>query len=541
MKKFFSPTLRKKLLTLVVLPVVLSTGIALLVSSLKIHKQGIQALEDKSTAILSRMEAVREFVSTHNLLESTIEEVVEKHPDGALSQQSKAKVLSQVPIVVSWRIGEKNAGQENYQFRIASGNPRNPKNKATEKEEKFLAIFEKNKDPHQTITYKNEAENELWVMRPVFLEEHQNCLVCHGEPDTSPYENGKDVLGYNMENWKDGEFRGMFMIISELEPVQKAANSAILNISLWGFIVALAAIIIGIMVVSKIVRIIEQIKNVSQDVAQGDLRKELKIKSNDELGELAKYINTMVKSLNTVLLDVSESAEHLAAATNEISDSSNQISDGAQNQAAQFEEISSSVQNTAHGSESANKVTSEAAKNAKDAGKRMDDAMLAMSKIQSSSKKISESINIITDIAKQTNLLALNAAVEAARAGVHGKGFAVVAAEVKKLAEKTSQAAREIIDTIEQSIKDVDNGANISKEASENIKKIVHAINESAQELDSISLAAQEQAEAMEKNTSITTGNAAAAQELAASANSLAERANHLNEIVHNFKLKNKK
>jgi methyl-accepting chemotaxis protein len=498
-------------------------------------------LEDKSTAILSRMEAVREFVSTHNLLESTIEQVVEKHPNGELSQESKEKVLSQVPIVVSWEIGEKNAAQENYQFRIASSNPRNPKNKATEKEEEFLAVFEKNRDPHQTITYKNEAGNELWVMRPVFLKETQNCLVCHGDPATSPYGNGKDVLGYDIENWKDGEFRGMFMIISKLEPVQKAANSAILNISLWGFILVLAAIIIGVLFISKIVHIIQQIKTVSQNVAQGDLRKELKVKSNDELGELADYINTMVRSLNKLLLDVSESAEHLAAATHEISDSSNQISDGAQNQAAQFEEISSSVQNTAQGSESANKVTSDAAENAKDAGNRMDDAMLAMTKIQNSSKKISESINIITDIAKQTNLLALNAAVEAARAGVHGKGFAVVAAEVKKLAEKTSQAAREIIDTIEQSIKDVDSGATISKEASENIKKIIHAINESARELDSISLAAQEQAEAMEKNTSITTGNAAAAQQLAASANSLAERAKHLNEIVHDFKLKDEK
>jgi methyl-accepting chemotaxis protein len=537
--KFFS--IRYKLLLLVILPVIISTTVAVIISALRISEEGTNGLQEKSEAILSRMEAVRTFVAKQGMLDQTIKDMVKKNPDGKLSEQDKEIVLNQVPIVSSWKVGADNAEKDNYTFRIASSNPRNSENLANAKEKRFLQEFEKSGDPNKTIVYEDEESNSLWVMRPIFLDETQGCLVCHGKPSDSPYGNGKDVLGVDMENWKDGEFRGMFMIKSDLKPVHEKVNNAIFTIIIWGAVIALIAIFIGIVIVRKIVSIIHKIKGVSQKVAEGNLTDSLEVNSNDELGELSENINTMVDSLNSVLIEVRDTADTLSNATKEISSSSNQISEGAQNQAAQFEELSSSVQSTADSSDHANKIINNAVDHANVAGKGMTDSLQAMDEIKSSSGKIEEAIKIITDIAFQTNILALNAAVEAARAGEHGKGFAVVAAEVRKLAERSSVSAKEITEIIETSSEHVEKGAKISANAAEKIKLIVDGVNKTASELSAISMASQEQSDAMEKNTSITASNAAAAEELAASAQSLDDQAQVLRDLVDNFVLNENK
>ncbi len=529
-------SIRSKLLLLVVLPVIVSTSVAIIVASININNQGIGGLKDKSTAVLSRMEAVRDFVAMQGMLNETIDGILRNNKVGNISIEEREKVLKQVPIISSMRVGEKNASEEHYEFRIASAEPRNEKNRANKIEAQFIQRFEDGE--RGTLTYVDEENNTFWVMRPVLLDENQGCLVCHGDPVTSPFGNGKDILGDQMENWKHGDLRGMFVIKSELKPVQTRVNGAIANISFWGVLIAGLAILLGFIVIKRIVRVITQIKTVSKNIAEGDLTDKLEIDSNDELGELSENINSMTNALNNVLKEVKESAESLANATQEISSSSGQISEGAQNQAAQFEEISSSVQNTAEISDKANRITRIAVEHADIAGKGMNDSITAMTQIKDSSSKINEAIKIITDISVQTNLLSLNAAVEAARAGQHGKGFAVVAAEVRKLAERSATSAKEIKEIIEKSMDQIASGVEVSKDAGIKIQDIIEGVNNTAEELDSISIAAQEQAQAMEKNTNITTSNAAAAEELAASADSLATQATNLNSMVAKFKLK---
>lgn len=529
-------SLRQKLMLLVILPVFICMGIAILIAAIKLRNEGERALKDKSEAILSRMEAVREFVAEQNMLDETIEYMLENYPDGNLPANEKAKIYGQVPIIASWMIGEDEAHLDHYKFKIATMHPRNPKNKAEGVEITFLERFKN--EGKKTLTYIDEEDNSYWVMRPVFLRESEGCLKCHGNPANSPYNNGNDILGYEMENWKDGELRGMFMIKSDLQPVQQQVRSAILNISGWGLLVAILAIVLGVIIIKKIISVFQQIITVSQKVAGGDLQQSISVESNDELGELARFINKMINSLNKVLKNVRLSAFELLNATKEISSSSSQISEGAQHQAAQFEQLTSSVQNTATSSEKANSFTNKAVDNANNAGEGMKNVVLSMRNIEESSSKISEAIEIITDIAKQTNLLALNAAVEAARAGVHGKGFAVVAAEVKKLAERSSASAKSIIELIDKSQNEVKKGVTISEQANKQIQEIVDGFNETAKALEAITIASQEQALGMDKNTNITTSNAAAAEQLAASANSLAEQAAHLNSIVENFRLK---
>lgn len=537
MKSNSNFSLKQKLIFIVAVPLIISTLIALIVSAIQLKSEGETGLENKSTAILSRMEAVRTFVAHQDMLDETIELMKEKYSDGAISMQDKDKILNQVPIIASMKVGKHNANSENYEFRIASEYPRNPQNKATDEELKLIQKLKTNNQ--ETIKYIDKKNNQFVVARPVFLKEHQGCLKCHGNPQNSPFKNGKDVLGYQMENWKENDMRGLFMIKSDLKPIQARTNRTILFISLLGLIVALIAIFLGTGVINRIISIFKQITTVSQKVAKGELREKIQTDSNDELGELAGYINKMIDALNVILNNIKDSAVHLAGATNEISATSNQISDGAQAQAAQFEELSSSVQNTANASENANKIAQNTSNDANQAGNEMNNALVAMQEIYESSKQVKETINIISEIAIQTNILALNAGVEAARAGEFGKGFAVVANEIKRLAEKSSHSADEVRKIIEVTNQKIENGVKISQSANEKINQIVDNVKNIAVELQNITGASQEQSLGMEKNTSITTANAASAEELAASSNALSEQAALLQEIVIKFNLEN--
>jgi len=171
----------------------------------------------------------------------------------------------------------------------------------------------------------------------------------------------------------------------------------------------------------------------------------------------------------------------------------------------------------------------------------MKNLILAMNNIEESSRKINESVNIISEISFQTNILSLNASVEAARAGEHGKGFAVVAGEVKKLSERTSVSAKEIDDITSLSQKQVTEGVNNTKNANEKIHEIIEAVTQINKTINEISATAKEQESLMNENTSITNSNAAAAEELAASASSLNERSDILLQMVNRFKLNNGK
>jgi len=529
-------SLKNKLILIVVIPVVIAVITGIIVSSIRIWNQGIDGLEQKSEAILSRMESVRKFVANQGFLDDKIASVILKNPEGDLSETQKDEILNLVPIVASWKVGQENSDIDDYEFKVSSINARNSDHEATNEEAEFIKQLE-NEDVN-TISYIDSKTNSLKIMRPVYLSESQGCLKCHGEPETSPFKNGKDILGYQMENYKDGEIRGMFMIVSDMKPVKREVFSAILLISLIGIVIGAISIFIGISIVNKIFSTINNIKNIAKDVSGGDLTKHIDINSNDELSDLSISINQMVESLNDILIQVNESSEILAQATLEISDSSNQISQNAQLQAAQFEQLSSSVQNTTSSAVSANEITNKSSQNAVKVNDSMRKLVFSINEIAESSQKIEEVIKIITDISFQTNILSLNASVEAARAGEAGRGFSVVAQEVKKLSDKSSVFAKQISENIKSTMVKIGDGVKITKQTNILINQIIEDVNKTADELQVISHASQEQTAAMDSTNSITTNNAASAQELAASASSLAEHAENLKNIVLNFKLK---
>lgn len=270
-----------------------------------------------------------------------------------------------------------------------------------------------------------------------------------------------------------------------------------------------------------------------------DLTIRLKTRSNDELGIMGRSFNVFMENIQRAVIEFFNSANSLSQISQEISSSSQQISAGAQQQAASFEELSSSVQSNSTNANSANELAQSVSQNAEKTGLGMDKMIETMGSIEKSSRQISEAVEIITDIADQTNLLALNAAIEAARAGEHGKGFAVVADEVRKLAERSAESAKDIRVIILESTTQVKQGVALSKEAGENLKAILSDITNVAGQLMAISTATQEQAVGMEENTAVTESNASASEQLASSAQTMAEQANAVSRLVAKFKIAN--
>jgi len=261
---------------------------------------------------------------------------------------------------------------------------------------------------------------------------------------------------------------------------------------------------------------------------------------NDTVGRLAETVATIQRSardLNRAASEINAGAADLARRTEEEASSLEET-------AATTEELAASVKQTADNSKLANELSEDARRLASDGGGIVRNAIEAMARIEDASRKITDIISVIDDIAFQTNLLALNAAVEAARAGEAGKGFAVVASEVRTLAQRSGQAARDIKDLIVGSAAEVVEGAKLVQATGKSLDNIVKASSEVAQMIGVIHSAASEQANGIEEMSTavarideMTQQNSALAEESAASAAELLKQLERLNALVAAFRI----
>jgi methyl-accepting chemotaxis protein len=266
---------------------------------------------------------------------------------------------------------------------------------------------------------------------------------------------------------------------------------------------------------------------------------------------MAGALNNALEKLRSTLDEVSQGAMNASAASEQLAAASQTIASGAQEQAASLEETSASLEEiTATVRQSADNArqASQLASGSRDAAEQgqgvVSNAVTAMAEINAASAKIADIIGTIDEIAFQTNLLAVNAAVEAARAGEEGRGFAVVAAEVRSLAQRSAQAAKEIKGLIQDSLRKVERGTELVNKSGETLQGIVSSVKRVTDIVGEIAAAAGEQSTGIEQvNTAmtqmdqVTQANSAQTEELSSTASSLSDQAQGLMELVRTFTL----
>ncbi len=318
-------------------------------------------------------------------------------------------------------------------------------------------------------------------------------------------------------------------------------------------VVFLVTIFISLLLVRSIVAPVNKAVDIIKEIAEGggDLCARLEVASNDEIGALSNEFNKFVAKLHDLIAEVKVSTESMIATTEELSQGTQSLSEQIQSQASSIEEIAStmeemnsSVKQEADHASQANELAQKTARMAEKGGKVVEGTVEAMKVVNESSKKINEIISVVNEIAFQTNLLALNAAVEAARAGEAGRGFAVVAGEVRNLAGRSSQAAKEIQTLISDSVEKVEQGNEMVIESGRLLTEIINNVRAVADTTGEITAAIQEQAQGItEINAAMTQMDqsmqqtAAMVEEAASASEEMASAGIHLRSLFNRFKI----
>lgn len=427
------------------------------------------------------------------------------------------KILQSVPIVTAWETASATSKKNGYEFRTPKFNPRNPANEPDDVAATALRAFAAD----TTLTeysHVDHANNSMRFFSPIRLE--QDCLICHGNPDTSKElwnnDQGRDPLGYAMENYSVGDLHGAFEVIQSLDRADARATSSINRGLLLMALVLLPSIgllawAITVWVIRPIRRTIETIKDIA--TGEGDLTARIPIHSKDELSELGHWFNIFIARIENVIQQIGGGATTINSASDSVVTTAQSVSAGAEQSKVQSASVSSAAEQM-----SGNMVN--VSESTIGMSKKLADVTTAVSEVQSNmlqmatsadesahvagqaanvvreshqqigamgkaTAEIGEIIKVIQDIAEQTNLLALNATIEAARAGESGKGFAVVAGEVKMLAKQTAEAT----DNIRSKISNVQDRTGTAVKSMESIHEIIERVNlcnrQIAQSIDS--------------------------------------------------------
>jgi methyl-accepting chemotaxis protein len=304
-------------------------------------------------------------------------------------------------------------------------------------------------------------------------------------------------------------------------------------------------------VTRSITRPMARAVQVAEGIAAGELHHDIMVTARDETGRLLQAMQSMREQLRQIVGEIRQASGSVSTAASEIVEGNTELSRRTQAQASALEETASSmeemystVKQNADNARQANQLAANARAQAEQGGEVVSKAVRAMAEISHSSKKIADITGVIDGIAFQTNLLALNAAVEAARAGEQGRGFAVVAAEVRKLAQRSAEAAKEIKALISDSVEKIEGGTRLVDASGQTLSEIVTAVKKVSDIVAEIALASQEQSAGIEQvNKAVmqmdemTQQNAALVEEAAAASEAADAQAQTLRQLITFFKM----
>lgn len=341
------------------------------------------------------------------------------------------------------------------------------------------------------------------------------------------------------------------LFLLQQEKVTETVGNVKIQMGTVATIGIIAGILLALGITFSITRPLNETLNVAEQIAKGDLTSSLSSTRRDEPGLLMQAVSTMNSNLKNIINDVRDGVESVARSSSEIAAGNMDLSSRTEQQsaavvetAASMEELTSTVALNAEHANHARLLAEEASQNASQGSQISQKVIDTMKNVRSSSHRISEITTVINSIAFQTNILALNAAVEAARAGDQGKGFAVVAAEVRTLAQRSAQSAKEIENLINESVVHVDTGFNLVESAGDAMTKIETSVAQVRDIMGEIAAATDEQsrgisqiAQAMAEMDTTTQQNAALVEESSAAASSLEDQAVQLEKVVSIFRV----
>ncbi|MGL9720465.1 methyl-accepting chemotaxis protein [Symbiopectobacterium sp.] len=335
------------------------------------------------------------------------------------------------------------------------------------------------------------------------------------------------------------------LLHAQLQQTDHNVRTSEIQLTVTALITLLAGLLIAWFISRQITAPLNHTLTIAERIATGDLTMNMSTSRRDELGQLLNAMAKMNGNLHQMIDDIRVGVGQISTAASEIVAGNTDLSSRTEQQtAASMEQLTATVKQNADNANHANKLVVNASQTAKQGGEQVGHVVQTMVDIEQSSKRIAEITSVINSIAFQTNILALNAAVEAARAGEQGRGFAVVAGEVRNLAQRSSQAAKEIEGLISESVTQISQGANLVTNAGKTMDNIVKSVTQVHDIMGEIATASEEQSrgiaqvsQAIAEMDGTTQQNAALVEQSAAAANSLEKQTQVLTEAVSVFRL----
>jgi len=488
--------------------VIITAAAGILIQRSIIRSQGLALEENAMRSMVLSAESARDKMSALNGLgafdhASLVAEV------RTASDIRSTRFYNTIPVVAAWKMIQQVADKEGYVFRTPSQSPRNPKNTPTPEESQILSELTRTQAPE--YFHVDRQANEMIYARPILLG--KDCLGCHGTPSAAN-KDGKDLVGFRMEGWHEGEMHGAFVLHSTLDRVDSQVQAAMWQSVLWLTPIAVCLGICGFLAVRPVRNGLNRAVRALEDIAQGDLVHRLpEAAGDDEVGDMLAAMRKMSDSLRGMIGGIAGSVGVLLSTSAELASDSNSVSAGSsevskkvrsvsesvERMAANIQGVASAMEQTstnlslvstsaedmtltigeiASNSEKARRITGEAT----DKARHITEQMALLGEVAQGIGRVTETIN---EISAQTNLLALNATIEAARAGAAGKGFAVVANEIKALAQQTAAATEDIkgrIDGVQTSAREgigaIGQISGVIAEITEIVSSIAAAIEE---------------------------------------------------------------